>query len=183
MSDSIPTPYPRRRPRLGAPEGRLRAFPVILWRWAGRAACRALCADYPCPAGVGGGAVMSVKTLVRKAAFKAMGCVEIAHGGTVGMSPEEEWAAVLRRGNRPVWFPRHDPRHSHLYVMYRDGDRDATPEEAAFYLGLDLEHMGRTGLTFAEPGDPDGFLVKWKGREWDRERLKSLPAVREVEHA
>lgn len=29
----------------------------------------------------------------------------------------------------------------------------------------------RHGLTFAEPGDPDGFLVKWKGRERDRTRL------------
>jgi hypothetical protein len=126
---------------------------------------------------------MSVKTLVRKAAFKAMGCVEIPYGGKVGLTPEQERAAAVRAGRRPLWFPRHDPRHSHLYAMRSDGDREATPEEAAFYLGLDLEHLERAGLTFAEPGDPDGFLVKWKGREWNRERLESLPAVREVSHA
>jgi len=126
---------------------------------------------------------MSVKTLERKEAFKAMGYAEITHGGTVGMSPEEEWAAVLQRGCRPAWFPRHDPRHSHLFVMYPDGDRDATPEEAAFYLRLDLEHIERAGLTFAEPGDPDAFLVKWKGRDRDRGRLESIPVVQEVPHA
>ncbi len=57
--------------------------------------------------------------------------------------------------------------------MCRDGDREATPEEAAFYLELDKEHLERAGLTLAEPGDPDGFLVKWKGRERDRERLEN----------
>ncbi|KHK02801.1 hypothetical protein NY78_1751 [Desulfovibrio sp. TomC] len=29
-----------------------------------------------------------------------------------------------------------------------------------------------TGLTFAEPGDPDGFLVKWMG--WERDRDKAM---------
>lgn len=126
---------------------------------------------------------MSVKTLVRKAAFKAMGCVEIPFGGKVGLTPEQERAAVLPWRGRPLWFPRHDPRHSHLYAMRSDGDREATPEEAVYYLELDLDHLERAGLTLAAPGDPDAFLVKWKGRERDRERLKSLPAVREVSHA
>ena len=115
---------------------------------------------------------MSVKTLVRKAAFKAMGCVEIPFGGKVGLSPEQEWAAAIKGGQRPLWFPD-DPRHSHLFAMRSDGDRDATAEEAAFYLNLDKEHIERAGLTFAEPGDPDGFLVKWPGRARDRERIKS----------
>lgn len=116
---------------------------------------------------------MSIKTLVRKAAFKALGCVEIPFGGKVGLTPEQERAAAVQAGRRPLCFPRHDPRHSHLYAMRYDGDREATPEEAAFYLGLDLEHLERAGLTFAEPGDPDGFLVKWKVRERNRECLEN----------
>lgn len=115
---------------------------------------------------------MSVKTLVRKAAFKAMGCVEIPYGGKVGLTPEQERAAAVRAGLRPVWFPD-DPRHSHLCAMMRDGDREATPEEAAFYLELDLERIERIGLTFAEPGDSDAFTVKWQGRARDRERMEN----------
>ena len=116
------------------------------------------------------GLALSVPYVVRKVANHVAGIVEIPYGGKVGMSPEQERAAVVRWGYRPVWFPRHDPRHSHLFTMSPGGDRDATPEETAFYLGLDLEHMERAGLTFAEPGDPDGFLVKWKGRERDRNK-------------
>jgi|GEM_PF-6076685 len=124
---------------------------------------------------------MSVKTLVRKAAFKAMGCVEIPFGGTVGLTPEQERAAAVRAGRRPIWFPD-DPRHSHLFALHHDGNRDATPEEAAFYLGLDEERLDRTGLTFAEPGDPDGFMVKWIGRARDRERIQGEQEAREVAH-
>ncbi len=125
---------------------------------------------------------MSVKTLVRKAAFKAMGCVEIPYGGKVGLTPEQERAAVLRMGLRPVWFPD-DPRHSHLCFMMRNGDRDATPEEAAEWLQIDREHLERYGLTFAEPGDPDAFTVKWKGRVRDRERIEAEREAQEVAHA
>ena len=125
---------------------------------------------------------MSVKTLVRKAAIKAMGGVEIPFGGKVGLTPEQERAAVLRMGLLPVWFPHHDPRHSHLYFMARNGDRDATPEEAADWLQTDREHLERYGLTFAEPGDTDAFTVKWKGRARDRERIKSEQGALEVSH-
>lgn len=124
---------------------------------------------------------MSVKTLVRKAAFKAMGCVEIPYGGKVGLTPEQELAAAIRWGHRPLWFPD-DPRHSHLYVMHFNGDRAATTEEAEFYLMLDREHLERHGLTFAEPGDPDAFTVKWQGRTRDRERIKAEREAQEVEH-
>ena len=124
---------------------------------------------------------MTIKTLVRKAAFKAMGCVEIPYGGKVGLSPEQERAAAVRAGLRPVWFPD-DPRHSHLYVMMRDGDRAATTEEAEFYLMLDREHLERAGLTFAEPGDPDAFTVKWQGRARDRERIEAEREAQEVVH-
>ncbi|WP_428558897.1 MAG: hypothetical protein ACP59X_12885 [Solidesulfovibrio sp. DCME] len=98
--------------------------------------------------------------------------MEIPFGGKVGLTPEQERAAALQWRGLPLWFPN-DPRHSRLYAMCRDGDREATPEEAAFYLELDKEHLERAGLTLAEPGDPDGFLVKWKGRERDRERLEN----------
>ncbi|MEL7641689.1 MAG: hypothetical protein AAGU21_18800 [Solidesulfovibrio sp.] len=125
---------------------------------------------------------MSVKTLVRKAAFKAMGCVEIPFGGKVGLTPEQERAAAVRVGLRPLWLTN-DPRHSHLYVMHFNGDRDATPEEAADWLQIDLERMERAGLTLAEPGDPDGFLAKWKGRARERERIKSEKEAREVVQA
>ena len=125
---------------------------------------------------------MSVKTLVRKAAFKAMGCVEIPYGGKVGLTPEQERAAAVRAGLRPVWFPD-DPRHSHLCVMHFNGDRDATPEEAAEWLQIDREHLERYGLIFAEPGDPDAFTVKWKGRARDRERIEAEREAQEVAHA
>ena len=125
---------------------------------------------------------MSVKTFVRKAAFKAMGCVEIPYGGKVGLTPEQERAAAVRAGRRPVWFPRHDPRHSHLCVMMLGGDREATAEEADFYLILDREHLERHGLTFAEPGDPDAFMVKWQGRARDRERIEAERGALEVCH-
>lgn len=125
---------------------------------------------------------MSVKTLVRKAAFKAMGCVEIPFGGTVGLTPEQERAAAVQAGLRPVWFPD-NPQHSHLFVLMRDGDREATAEEAEFYLMLDREHLERHGLTFAEPGDPDAFTVKWQGRARDRERIEAeREAQQEVAH-
>lgn len=120
---------------------------------------------------------MTIKSMVRKVAFKAMGCVEVPFGGKVGLTPERERAAAVCAGLKPLWLPD-DPRHSHLSVMHFNGDRDATPEEAADYLELDKAHVERAGLTFAEPGDPDGFLVKWKGREQER----VVPAVREVSH-
>jgi hypothetical protein len=122
---------------------------------------------------------MSVKSLVRKAAFKAMGCVEIPYGGKVGTTPERERAAAVRAGLRPLRLPD-DPRHSHLFVMHFDGDRDATPEEAADYLRMNLEHLERYGLTFAEPGDPDAFTVKWKWRDQERERIQAEQEAREV---
>jgi len=112
---------------------------------------------------------MSVKTLVRKAAFKAMGCVEIPYGGKVGMSPEEEQAAHARNGLKPVFLPD-DPRFPGRYFMSTQGGRNATPEEVEFHLGIERECLERHGLTFAEPGDQDGFLVKWKNKR-DRERM------------
>ena len=126
---------------------------------------------------------MNVKDLVCKTAFKAMGCAGILFGDKVGVAPEQERAATVRVGRRPVWFPRHDPRHSHLYFMARNGDRDATPEEAAEWLQIDREHLERYGLTFAEPGDPDAFTVKWKGRARDRERIEAEREAQEVAHA
>ena len=106
---------------------------------------------------------MSVKTLVRKAAFKAMGCVEVPFGGKVGLTPAQGQASAIRAGLKPLWLPN-DPRHAHRFIMHSNGDRDATPEEAAFFLELDKARIERIGLSFAEPGDPDGFLVKWLGR-------------------
>ena len=119
---------------------------------------------------------MSVKSLVRKVALKAAGYVEIPFGGKIGTTPEQEWEAIVRAGLRPVWYPN-DPRHSHLYFMSSSGEREATPEHAASALKWAEEGIERAGLTFAEPGDPDGFLVKWKGRDRDRERAATLAMI------
>lgn len=124
---------------------------------------------------------MSVKTLVRKAAFKAMGCVEVPFGGKVGLTPEQGQASAIRAGLKPLWLPD-DPRHAHRFIMYSNGGREATPEEAAFYLELDRERIERIGLTFAEPGDPDAFTVKWQGRARDRERIEAEREAQEVGH-
>lgn len=112
---------------------------------------------------------MSVKSMVRKAAFKALGCVEVPFGGKVGLTPEQGQASAIRVDLKPLWLPD-DPRHAYRFIMHSNGGREATPEEAALYLELDKERIERVGLTFAEPGDPDGFLVKWKRREWDRNK-------------
>jgi len=118
---------------------------------------------------------MSVKALVRNAALKAAGYVEIPVGNKIGTTPERERAALIRIGMRPVWYPD-DPRHSGFYFMCRGGGREATPEEATYFLKLDKERLERAGLTFAEPGDPDGFAVKWKGRAGGRERAEAVLA-------
>ena len=106
------------------------------------------------------------------------GALGSALGGPLGMVVGGDLGATAGTVVAP-YIPS-PPEDSH--GMYPDGDRDATPEEAAFYLRLDLEHIERAGLTFAEPGDPDAFLVKWKGRDRDRGRLESIPVVQEVPH-
>ena len=88
--------------------------------------------------------------------------VKIPFGGKVGLSsPDQERAVAVSIGLKPVRLPN-DPRLPKTCFMTRDGDRDATAEEVEFHLELEREGLERHGLTFAEPGDPHGFLVKWK---------------------
>ncbi|EHJ47082.1 hypothetical protein DFW101_1071 [Solidesulfovibrio carbinoliphilus subsp. oakridgensis] len=79
----------------------------------------------------------------------------------VGVSPEEERESARRNGLKPVYLPK-DSRFPYRFFRASDGGRNATSEEVTFQLDLLREGLERHGLTFAEPGDPDGFLVKWK---------------------
>lgn len=109
---------------------------------------------------------MSAKSLVRKAALKVAGYSEIPIGGRMGMTLGQEAATALQMGMRPAWYPD-DPRHPCPFFWSKGETKEATPEEAADALERVKGSLERHGLTFAEPGDPDGFMVKWKSKALD----------------
>lgn len=114
---------------------------------------------------------MSVKALVRKAVLKAVGYAEVPVGGRIGTTLEHEAVAAIEAGFRPVWYPD-DPRHPCPLFWSKGEEREATPEEAAGYLEQVNVLLARSGLTFAEVGDPDGFMVKWKPKDMDIECIE-----------
>ena len=123
---------------------------------------------------------------VRKVAARVAGVVEIPIGGTIGHeeSPEEAHRRMLR-SFRLKHYP-HDPRlRSWSHLSNEKEDRQATPEEYEERLAMVIEELERFGLALAEPGDPEAFCVKWKGRpeiEWAERFMQDVAEGREVRH-
>lgn len=114
----------------------------------------------------------SIKGAVRKAALRLTGYVTIQEGERVGFrSPEEERAALERSGFR--LRPTGDTNPvSRFAMLMMTGEPDApTPELLQWYLATSVEELRQAGLLLAEPGDPDGFLVKWRSRAKLRETM------------